>query len=118
VGRATGNHADAEKMESDMSDPTENVRREMLATGQPQRDLDCDHNEMIANDSPTHAWKCAKCGYVYGERQRWTTDELQRDFEVMGFLAPFITVKRKSDGAKGSMKFTHSPRVYFNFVPD
>lgn len=26
----------------------------------------CDHNEMTANDDPSFAWKCAKCGYVYG----------------------------------------------------
>ena len=26
----------------------------------------CDHNEMVANNSQTHAWRCAKCGYVYG----------------------------------------------------
>jgi hypothetical protein len=25
----------------------------------------CDHNEMVPNDSPTHIWKCAKCGHVY-----------------------------------------------------
>ena len=35
-----------------------------------------------------------------------------------GFLAPFIVVTRKSDGVKGSMEFTHSPRMYFNFVAD
>jgi hypothetical protein len=29
-----------------------------------------------------------------------------------------VVVKRKSDGKKGSLEFTHSPRVYFNFVED
>jgi hypothetical protein len=29
---------------------------------------------------------------------------------------PIVT--RKSDGAKGSLEFTHNPRWYFNFVPD
>ena len=33
-------------------------------------------------------------------------------------MAPFVAVRRKSDGAKGSMEFTHSPRFYFNFVAD
>jgi len=28
--------------------------------------LCCPHNEMIANDEPGRAWKCAQCGYVYG----------------------------------------------------
>jgi hypothetical protein len=27
----------------------------------------CDHNEMIANNEPGYAWKCAKCGHVYGK---------------------------------------------------
>ncbi len=27
----------------------------------------CDHNEMVANDEPGYAWKCAKCGHIYGK---------------------------------------------------
>lgn len=30
----------------------------------------CDHNEMIANHEPGYAWKCAKCGHVYGKEDR------------------------------------------------
>lgn len=47
----------------------------------------------------------------------WNTDELQQDFVVTGFMAPFVVVRRKSDGTEGSLKFQHSPRYYFNFVP-
>lgn len=25
----------------------------------------CEHNAMVPTRSPTHAWKCADCGYVY-----------------------------------------------------
>jgi hypothetical protein len=74
-----------------MNDETENVRRAMIATGQPQRDL-------------------------AEAKERWNTDDLARDFEVIGFAAPFVVVVRKADGVKGSLEFTHSPRVYFNFV--
>jgi hypothetical protein len=35
-----------------------------------------------------------------------------------GFMAPFVIVTRKSDGAKGSLEFTHNPRFYFNFAVD
>lgn len=35
--------------------------------------------------------------------QVWSTDELQRDFDVTGFLAPFVVVRRRSDDAKGSL---------------
>jgi hypothetical protein len=75
-----------------MIDHTESARREMLATGQPAADL------AVAD-------------------RRWTTDEMQRDFTVTGFAAPFVVVVRKSDGVKGTLEFTHSPRVYFSFQP-
>lgn len=45
----------------------------------------------------------------------WNTNELQRDFQVKGFLASYVVVVRKSDGKKGSLAFIHSPRLYFNF---
>lgn len=47
--------------------------------------------------------------------QVWNTDELQRDFEVKGFAAPYIVVTRKSDNKVGSLMFQHSPRFYFSF---
>lgn len=47
----------------------------------------------------------------------WTTSELQDDFIVHGFFAPWVTVTRKWDGREGSMTFTHHPRFYFDFVP-
>lgn len=74
------------------TDYTEPVRRAMVANGQPAADL-------AETTGPT-----------------WDTQELQRDFEVLGFAAPFVVVRRRSDGAKGSLEFTHSPRVYFNWT--
>ena len=50
--------------------------------------------------------------------QVWDTTELSKDFEVTGFMAPFVVVKRKSDGAKGSLMFQHSPRFYYSFTKD
>ncbi len=47
----------------------------------------------------------------------WSTEELSRDFEVLGFMAPFVVVRRKSDGKKGSVEFQHHPRFYFGFSP-
>jgi hypothetical protein len=49
--------------------------------------------------------------------QVWDTEELSRDFEVTGFMAPFVVVMRKSDGVIGSLMFRHSPRLYFGFTP-
>jgi len=50
--------------------------------------------------------------------QTWDTTQLQADFEVLGFGAPFVGVRRKGDGVKGTLEFTHNPRVYFNFQED
>lgn len=78
-----------------MSDPTEGIRRKMVA------EINADPNGREALE--------AKYGQV------WDTQELSRDFEVQGFLAPFITVVRRSDGQRGSMLFQHYPRFYWGF---
>jgi hypothetical protein len=48
----------------------------------------------------------------------WDTQELSRDFEVLGFRAPFVVVRRKRDSVKGTLIFQHAPRFYFSFVRD
>lgn len=54
----------------------------------------------------------------YGADNVWDTDELSRNFEAIGFMAPFCVVRRKSDDVKGSVQFQHHPRFYFNFLKD
>jgi len=49
--------------------------------------------------------------------QVWDTDQLQEDFEVLGFAAPLVVVRRRADGVKGSLMFQSSPRFYFGFEP-
>ena len=80
-----------------MQDPTEQTRREMIAFGEPEAD--------------------AVEAIMQGE-QRWTTEELERDFKVISFMAPYVVVQRRSDGAKGTLEFTHHPRMYFGWRPD
>jgi hypothetical protein len=48
----------------------------------------------------------------------WNTEELDGDFEVLSFTAPYVIVCRKSDGALGRLEFQADPRFYFNFEPD
>jgi len=80
-----------------MSDPTEAVRKELLTT-------------INAQPGSREA--------LEGERgQVWDTHQLSEDFEVLGFMAPVVVVKRKSDGRKGSLYFQHNPRFYFDFQP-
>lgn len=81
-----------------MSDQTETIRRQQVAE--------------INSDPGSRANLEAKHGEVYD------TSELQDAFSVLGFLAPYVVVQRKSDGAKGSMQFQHSPRFYFGFQPE
>src|SRR5690349_20762914 len=76
------------------ADPTAQARREMITSGQPAADLAAD------------------------EGRRWTTDELRAEFEVIGYAAPFVVVRRRSDGLLGTLEFTHSPRVHFGWRPD
>jgi hypothetical protein len=48
----------------------------------------------------------------------WDTRELAQDFEVLGFAAPYVVVRRKSDGVLGSLEFQHEPRFFFRFEVD
>lgn len=81
-----------------MNDPTEPIRRERLA-------------EINAEPGSRAALEAE-----YG--QVWDTQQLGHDFEVVGFLAPLVVVRRRADGMKGSLEFQHQPRLYFNFSPD
>lgn len=45
----------------------------------------------------------------------WNTTQLQALYTVEGFAAPLAVVRRKSDGVRGTVFFTHSPRYYFGF---
>jgi hypothetical protein len=78
-----------------MNDPTEAVRREMVAE--------------INAEPGSREYLEAKHGQV------WDTDQVRSEFEVLGFLAPFVVVRRRSDGVKGSLMFQHDPRFYFGF---
>lgn len=81
-----------------MSDPTEPIRRQRLA-------------EINAEPGSREALE-AEYGPV------WNTEELGRDFDVIGFMAPLVVVRRKADGVRGSLEFRHAPRHYFNFQPE
>lgn len=48
----------------------------------------------------------------------YDTDELRELYEVELFMAPFVVVKRRADGKRGSMEFQHMPRFYFAFSPE
>ena len=47
--------------------------------------------------------------------EKLTTEQMQKLYQVIGFAAPFVMVRRISDNIKGSLEFGHSPRLYFNF---
>ena len=65
-----------------MNDPTETTRRQKMVA------------EINALQG-TREYLEAKHGQV------WDTNQLRQDFEVLGFGAPLVVVRRKSDGVKG-----------------
>jgi hypothetical protein len=86
-----------------MQDPTESIRRARLV-------------ELNSRLDPEAAERRAQLEADYGKV--WSTEEMREEFIVKGFMAPLVVVKRKSDGAVGSLEFTHMPRFYFNWIAD
>ena len=80
-----------------MPDETGEFRKAMIACGIPEATV----LEVMINDEPF-----------------WDTEQVKAEFEILGFLAPFVRARRKSDNAIGTMMFTHMPRYYFRFVTD
>ena len=75
-----------------MTDATEARRRELLA------------------EMPAELIERVEAG-----EEVWDTEALRESFEVLGFMAPFVVVRRKADGVRGTLMFTHQPRYYFGF---
>jgi hypothetical protein len=86
-----------------MEDPTENIRRARLV-------------ELNQGLDTEEAQRRAELEAQYG--QVWSTAEMREEFELLGFMAPYVVAKRKSDGQKGSLEFVHMPRFYFNWQAD
>jgi len=81
-----------------MKDPTEKTRRSMVT------DINAEPGSRESLE--------AQHGQVRD------TQQLASEFDVLGFMAPLIVVRRKSDGKKGSLMFQHHPRFYFSFQPE
>jgi len=43
------------------------------------------------------------------------SDELCKQFEVLGFMAPFVKVRDLDTRERGTLKFQHDPRYYFSW---
>lgn len=81
-----------------MNDPTEEVRRGL-----------CD----VINAEPAGRKALER---LYGKV--YSTDEMREVFDVIGFLAPFVLVRRKVDNVQGCLTFQHDPRFYWGFQED
>jgi len=81
-----------------MSDPTEGIRMELVG------EINSDPGSRPALEK------------LHG--RVWDTDQIRAEFDVIGFMAPFMIVKRKIDGAKGTLMFQHQPRFYWGFQVD
>ena len=70
-------------------------------------DTHCNVCEQL-NDE--HEWRIVLEG-IYGEV--WDRSELKRDFVVIRFLAPQVSVRRKDNQEEGTLEFLHHPRLYY-----
>jgi hypothetical protein len=89
-----------------LEDPTEPARRELV------REINA---EVKSQDSDSERERLEA---LHGKGNVWNTTELNRDFEVRGFMAPFCIVRQRITDRIGSVEFQHSPRFYFNFRAD
>ena len=51
---------------------------------------------------------------IYGEVL--STAEAVQKYEFIAFCAPFVEVRRRADGTRGTLEFQPSPRFYFKFI--
>ena len=89
-------------------DHTEEARRDLLPNVNA---VTRDEANKPRSESDVRADLEARYGKVYN------TDEMCAEFTAIGFAAPLVVVKRNSDGVKGSLFFTRSPRFYYGFKP-
>lgn len=87
-----------------MNDTTENARKALVGIV----------NSTVQSDNKDSERK--RLESIYGTV--WDAKELSNQFEILGFMAPFVVVKNRTTGEKGSLMFQHSPRFYFNFKAD
>ena len=84
-------------------DETEPFRREAVAKI---------NSQVESNDADKERARLeAKYGKVYD------TKEVSAEFEIEGFMAPYIVCTSRRTKEKGTMEFQHDPRFYFNFRP-
>jgi len=81
-----------------MTDPTEGTRRALVAA--------------LNSEAADRATLEARHGQV------WDGSEFASEYEVLGFAAPLVVVRRKADNKLGSLMFQHHPRFYFSFEED
>lgn len=78
------------------------------------------------NEDETEAWRRQTQAFINAEKgtresleaqygKVWSTQELVEEYEIISFAAPFVVVRRRQDGKKGSLTFQHPPRFYFSW---
>jgi len=86
-----------------LTDPTESIRRSQQAA------INAEATEIAKVSADPRVELEARYG------QLWDTREMGAEFSVSGFAAPYVVVTRQSDGVKGTLMFSHSPRFYHSF---
>jgi len=48
-------------------------------------------------------------------KKQYTTDQLQKEFKIIGFSFGYVAVQNKVTLEKGSFNFGGTPRLYFDY---
>jgi len=79
-----------------------------------------DETEMIRRKRLAELNQAAAAREVLEKRHGkvWDSAQVRVEFEIIGFMAPYVVVKVRATGEKGSLEFQHDPRFYFNYIAD
>lgn len=101
-------------------DPIEDTRRTSITPPSCARAVETDPTEDLRRTLvvQVNANPCERAALEAQHGQVWDAQELARDFVVVGFMAPYVVVRRKADGVVGSLLLQHHPRYYFDWTQD
>ena len=85
--------------------------KEKSCPTKPKRSEDNDLPRSTPSLAPAKRWK--RNTGKFGTPSNWRLIS-----RLLASSPPFVVVRRKSDGVKGSLEFQHNPRYYFSFSPD
>ena len=92
--------------------------KQKLATNDELRSTDCTESLRRERVSEINSDSGSRAALEHSYGQVWDTTQLQQEFIVTGFQAPYVVVRRRDNFEVGTLEFQHQPRFYFNYRKD